>query len=81
LACISSGSTSGEEINEAHRNGSSAVFNGSSVKVVEDFGSGTPSNETGAEAARICGKVGKKSEFASYRSLPNYQTEYRYLCL
>lgn len=56
-------------------------FNGSSVKVVEDFGSGTPSNETGAEAARICGKVGKKSEFASYRSLPNYQTEYRYLCL
>lgn len=56
-------------------------FNGSSVKVVEDFGGRTPTPATVEEAKRICGKVGKNSEYASTRSLPNYQTEYLFLCL
>jgi len=56
-------------------------FNGSSVKIVEDFGGMKPSSATVAEAARICGKVGKTSEYASTRSLPNYETEYLFLCL
>lgn len=56
-------------------------FNGSSVKVVEDFGGRTPTSATVEEAKRICGKVGKTSEFASARNLPNYQTEYLFLCL
>ncbi len=56
-------------------------FNGSSVKIVEDFGSRNPTEATVAEAKRICGKVGKTSEYASTRNLPNYQTEYLFLCL
>lgn len=56
-------------------------FNGSSVKVVEEFGGRNPTPETVAEATRICGKVGKTVEYASARSLPNYQTEYLFLCL
>ena len=56
-------------------------FNGSSVKLVEDFGARKPSAATVAEAQRICGKVGKTSEAASSRALPNYQTEYLFLCL
>jgi len=56
-------------------------FNGSSVKIQESFGGRAPSAETKAEAARICGKVGKKAEGASTRELPNYQTEYLFLCL
>ena len=56
-------------------------FNGNSVKVVEDFGSRQPSAATVEEAKRICGKVGKTTEYASTRSLPNYQTEYLFLCL
>lgn len=56
-------------------------FNGSSVKVVEDFGGMKPTQATVDEAKRICGKVGKASEYASTRNLPNYQTEYLFLCL
>jgi hypothetical protein len=56
-------------------------FNGSSVKIVEDFGARTPTPATVAEAQRICGKVGKTSEYASTRNLQNYQTEYLFLCL
>jgi len=56
-------------------------FNGSSVKLVESFGGAKPSSMTVAEAQRICGKVGKKAEGASARSLPNYDTEYLFLCL
>jgi hypothetical protein len=56
-------------------------FNGSSVKIVEEFGGRNPSDATVAEARRICGKVGKGYEYASTRSLPNYQTEYLFLCL
>jgi hypothetical protein len=56
-------------------------FNGSSVKLQEAFGGASPKAETKLEAGRICGKVGKKAEFASYRNLPDYNTEYLYLCL
>ncbi|WP_123876578.1 hypothetical protein [Fuscovulum blasticum] len=56
-------------------------FNGSSVKLVESFGSAKPTEATVAEASRICGKVGKKAEAASARSLPNYDMEYLFLCL
>ena len=56
-------------------------FNGSSVKLVEAFGGARPTDVTVAEAKRICGRVGKIAEFASYRSLPNYETEYLFLCL
>jgi hypothetical protein len=56
-------------------------FNGSSVKIVEDFGGQNPSPATVAEAQRICGKVGKTSEYASTRNVANYQTEYLFLCL
>ena len=56
-------------------------FNGSSVKVVEDFGGKKPTTATVQEAQRICGKVGKTSEYATTRTLPNYQTEYLFLCL
>ena len=56
-------------------------FNGSSVKIVEEFGARNPSPATVAEAQRICGKVGKGTEYASTRNLPNYQTEYLFLCL
>jgi glycerate-2-kinase len=56
-------------------------FNGSSVKIVESFGGTKPSEATIAEAKRICAKVGKTAEGASARSLPNYDTEYLFLCL
>lgn len=56
-------------------------FNGSSVKLVESFGGAKPTEATTAEAKRICGKVGKTAEGASVRYLPNYETEYLFLCL
>lgn len=56
-------------------------FNGSAVKIVEDFGGMKPTPASVEEAKRICGKVGKTSEYASTRNLPNYQTEYLFLCL
>lgn len=56
-------------------------FNGSSVKIQEAFGGQTPSAATVAEAKRICAKVGKNSEPASTRNLPDYQTEYLFLCI
>ena len=56
-------------------------FNGSSVKIQEPFGSQAPSAASVAEARRICGKVGKTSEPASARSLPDYQMEYLFLCI
>jgi hypothetical protein len=56
-------------------------FNGSSVKIQESFGSAEPSDATKAEAARICSKVGKKAESASYRQVDDFQMEYLFLCL
>jgi len=56
-------------------------FNGSSVKLVEAFGSPKPTAATISEARYICGRVGKVAEFASYRNLPTYETEYLFLCL
>lgn len=56
-------------------------FNGSSVKIQESFGAAQPSDATKAEAARICGKVGKKAESASYRQIEDFQMEYLFLCL
>lgn len=56
-------------------------FNGSSVKIQEPFGTLEPTAQTVAEAGRICGKVGKKAEYASTVALPNYQSEYLFLCL
>jgi hypothetical protein len=56
-------------------------FNGNSVKLQQSFGGGTPSAETTLEANRICRKVGKDAEFASYRNLPDYNTEYLFLCI
>ena len=59
-------------------------FNGNSVK------GATSSLDTieyqrqtaGAEASRICGKVGKKAEYASTTTNPNtYQSTNLYLCL
>ena len=56
-------------------------FNGSSVKIIEEFGGTKPTAATVAEARYICGRVGKVAEPASVRTLPNYQTEYLFLCL
>ena len=56
-------------------------FNGNSVKLQQDFGGANPSAETTLEANRICSKVGKDAEFASYRNLPDYNTEYLFLCI
>ena len=58
-------------------------FNGDSVKIVQDdyFGEGARTDSTDVEAARICGKRGRKAEYASVRQLPNYQKEFLYLCL
>ena len=60
-----------------------SAFNGSSVKVVTDLFTteGTARANSQEEADRICGKVGKKAEFASVRQLPNYQQEALFLCL
>ena len=56
-------------------------FNGNSVKLQQGFGGATPSAETTLEANRICRKVSKDAEFASYRNLPDYNTEYLFLCI
>ena len=34
-----------------------------------------------AEASRICGRVGRRAEYASTRILPNYIQEHLFLCL
>lgn len=58
-------------------------FNGSSVSI--QTSAFTPVKEakasTQAEANRICGKVGKRAEYASTRALPDYNSEHLYLCL
>jgi hypothetical protein len=56
-------------------------FNGSSVKLQTDMFTAKPAETTLAEASRICGKVGKKAEYASSRALPDYNYEHLYLCL
>ena len=56
-------------------------FNGSSVKLVEEFGGRQPVDATRAEAARICGKIGKTSEYASSRVVGDFQIEHLFLCL
>jgi len=58
-------------------------FNGSSVKLqTSAFGNVKEARAaTQAEANRICGKVGKRAEYASTRSLPDYTVEHLYLCL
>ncbi len=59
-------------------------FNGASVKLQTSVL--TPPEEalaaSLAEAERICGKVGKRAEYASSRELPGtYAMEHLYLCL
>lgn len=59
-------------------------FNGNSVKVAtSSFDTIEYQRQTaGAEAARICGKVGKKAEYASTTTNPQtYQSINLYLCL
>lgn len=58
-------------------------YNGASVKIAQDnyFGEGARSPATDAEAARICGKSGKKAEYASVSPSSEYQVEHLYLCL
>jgi hypothetical protein len=60
-----------------------AEFNGSSVTLAgPDFAyvdDATKANFL-AEANRICGKVGKRAEYASSMDLP-YQVNHLYLCL
>lgn len=58
-------------------------YNGASVKIaMTNFaGEGGRSAATDAEAARICGKTGKKAEYASVRQSAEYQVEHLYLCL
>lgn len=61
-----------------------AEFNGSSVTLAgPDFNYVDDATEARflAEANRVCGKVGKKAEYASGRVMPNYQVEHLYLCL
>lgn len=58
-------------------------FNGDSVKV-QIAGYGDPVEAkalTQAEANRICGKRGLQAEYASTRTLPDYNIENLYLCL
>lgn len=59
-------------------------FNGDSVKIVTSgFDSIEYQRETAQkEADRICGKVGKKAEYAStYANSQTYQNHNLYLCL
>ena len=57
-------------------------FNGSSVKITGHQWETDGLEIATAEAERICGKgPNKNAEFASQRILPNYQTEYLFLCL
>ena len=57
-------------------------FNGASVKLRTDLLAPYPNAATNAEAMRICGMDGKRSEFASTRPLPSSQGyEHLYLCL
>lgn len=58
-------------------------FNGNSVKIVTSMltTDGTARANSQQEADRICGKVGKKAEFASVRELPEYNQEALFLCL
>ena len=58
-------------------------FNGDSVKIAQFnyMGEGGRHAGTDAEAARICGKQGKKAEYASVRYLPDSYAEHLYLCL
>lgn len=58
-------------------------YNGNSVKI--QMSALADANEAKAnaqaEAERICGKVGKRAEYASTRQLPEYNSEHLYLCL
>lgn len=59
-------------------------YNGASVKIVQTnlIGEGARSAATDAEAQRICAKGSKKTaEYASTRTLPDYNVEHLYLCL
>lgn len=59
-------------------------FNGNSVKIAtSSFDTMEYQRKTaGAEASRICGKVGKKAEYASTTTNPQtYQSINLYLCL
>ncbi|TCM84821.1 hypothetical protein [Rhodovulum steppense] len=61
-----------------------AAYNGDSVSIQQFayWAQAAPSEETAAEAARICAKGSKKrAEYASSRQLPGYITEHLYLCL
>lgn len=59
-------------------------FNGNSVKVATSSLDTVPYQRqtAGVEASRICGKVGKKAEYASTSTNPQtYQNINLYLCL
>lgn len=56
-------------------------FNGASVKLNTDVLTAYPNAATNAEAMRICGMSGKRSEYASTRPIPNVGYEHLYLCL
>ena len=56
-------------------------YNGASVKIQTDMFTPKPMETTLAEATRICGKQGKRAEYASSRGLPDYAYEHLYLCL
>lgn len=60
-------------------------FNGSSVTIQQSTIVTVPNHEQPeiiAEAKRICGKVGKRAEYASTRSAPNAAyADHLFLCL
>lgn len=58
-------------------------YNGDSVKIqASSFAEGPEAEATVlAEANRICGKKGRKAEYASTRQLPDYNAEHLFLCL
>lgn len=58
-------------------------FNGDSVKVqIASYGDPIEARKlTLAEANRICGRRGLHAEYASTRTLPDYNIENLYLCL
>lgn len=59
-------------------------YNGSSVKIQTSSLAATADikTTTQAEADRICGKTGKRAEYASTLTDPNtYVSEHLYLCL
>lgn len=63
--------------------GAVSQFNGDSVTISQDttWQIGGRTDETDAEANRICAKAGKTAEYASSRQLLGYVHENFYLCV